>query len=551
MAGDCLAVPSLPDASGNKSGNKSIDYATDTFRERVEQWETARITPVPGDPNLDPFYLEKSLETTRAWECYTLDETDVEFDDLENEYLMLYMTEPSPISPDYHDQPAHVQGEQYPARSIQTRLYGASSHLQRTANYSQSSCSSIRTDATGLTPELTPSSSFSSASSVSNCPETVRLATEQLAYYTGRLHQRERAPRFYLPSATPDIQSRACTRPSTPINGTGSEGPEAESNSQSSATPTMVPREIGGPAASPLRLKPLPFPPPLTTNGGVPVPQKKSSTPGLKTQINPSAISPPSLMNPVTMEPHRSPFDHAVFISSHNCSPVPNPAAGTSIDRRRTDASTKGRVSTTTSVAHGEQSVWESDSDSESITRTSQLRRGPIDTLRKVRSRVQLRRIAKSEGRLHADIHNASPIRPGSDDAAAPRQRAYPQAARSAAGITLAPDLFPRPSKQTLRLVAPSMTSLTQPQPQRSSCHGDQAIDTSTAAAIQAQSRRRQKSNATDDFDIMFKGEGDDRSYCQSPPTESWSTNTHLGLGRPGMLKRLWKSVQSLNCGGN
>lgn len=547
MAGDCLAVPFLPDASGNKS----TDYATDSSRSSLEQLETARFTPVPGDPNLDPFYLEKSLETTKAWDCCAVDGTDVDLDDLENEYLMLYMTEPSPIPTDYHDQRPHLQGEQTPANPLRTQLYSVSSHLQRTANYSQSSCSSVRTDATRLTPELTPSSSFSSASSVSNCPEAVRFATEQLAYHIGRLHQREctrKGPRFYLPSATPEVESRACTPPSTPVNGTGSDGPEAACNSESSTTPTMLPREFGAPAASSPRLKPLPFPPPLTAKGGVSVPQTKSSIQGLRTQIDPSAISPPRSMDPVTMEPHRSPFDHAIFVSSHNCSPVPNPAAGTSIGLRRTDALTKGEVSTSTSVVHGEQSVWESDSDTESIIGTSQLRRGPIDTLRKVRSRVQLRRIAKSNGKLHADIDNSSPISPGRD-CAAPRQRTYVQAAQSAAGITSVPDLFPRPSKQTLRLVAPSMTSLIQPpQPQPSSNHGDQAIDTSTAAAIQAQSRRRQKSNTTDDFDSFYKSEEYDQSYCESPKTRSWSGNTHLDLGQPKMWKRLWKSVQSLNC---
>jgi hypothetical protein len=290
-----------------------------------------------------------------------------------------------------------------------------------------------------------------------------------------------------------------------------------------------------------------------------------------------------------------SPFNHALFIPAHDCpSPVPNPTPMSPlIARQSTNASTKGRPSTSTSVAYGEQSVWESDSESGSISGKSQSRRGPIDTLRKVRSRVQLRRIAKSDAKLHADINNntngttttsttnsiggtvtttrtttahagshghgklwtTSPLDAGQPDPATRLHNLTLLDNRAAASVTsITDDLLPPPPplKQTLRLVAPSTTSLARPQSSRHSSEklsGD--IDSTTAAAIQAQSRRRQRSNATDEYLPFPKTEAmHHHYYCNShtlPSSETVTSNT-ASIDQPTVFKRIWGSLRSLDC---
>jgi hypothetical protein len=554
MAGECTAVPCDLDVSGNlgqSSRAPPIQSNTEYSHEQLEQLVSGKSAPVPGDPNLDPFYLERSLEDSKSWECHAADDTDVELEDVEIEYFMSYMTEDKPQLP---DDPVEIPCSSHQSQSVRAPIYTTPPHWQRTAlHYSQSSCSSIRTDATGVTPDLTPSSSFSSTSSVPNCPEAVRKATEQLAFHSDRI-RRERsgsAARFYLPAATPPTQSRACTRPSTPVERTGTATLHFELNNLSSETLTMIPKDPPAPAASSMRSKPLPSLPPLTRNPSGPAPQRKCHSPGPRAPIELSLISPPSLINPVTMEPHASHFDHALFIPAHDCpSPVPHPALPSPpISRQITSGSSRGRASTSTSVAHGEQSVWESDSDSESITAKSHSRRGPIETLRKVRSRVQLRRIAKSEGKLRADTPDT---RAGQHDTL-PTSFPHPYAeARAAASVTSIPDALPMPmpNKQTLRLVAPSMTSLPRPDSRYSNEKGMYEFNTSTAAAIQAQSRRRQRSNAGESLLSLKQEMTYDRYYCQRRDLHYSDPDPGPGPSstRPSVFKRVWGSLRALNC---
>lgn len=551
MAGECATVPCNLDASG-KLATGGLENRlerlepppqsnTGDLQQRIDQLISAKRDPVPGDPNLDPFYLERSLEDSKAWTCRAVDDTDVELEDLEIEYFMSYMTEERKQQAVGHQgYPLHYQ-----VPSVRTPVYAAPSHWQRTpVHHSQSSCSSIRTDATGLTPDLTPSSSFSSTYSVPSCPEAVRKATEQLALHSGQV-RRERSdstPRFYLPAATPPSQSRTCTRPPTPAGAT----PHGEPNNLSTETLTMVPKDQSAPAGSSLRSKPLPNIPPLTRNPSGPAAAKKAHGQGSRGQIDPSLISPPSLIDPVTKEPHVSRFDQAAFIPAHECpSPVPNPTAPSpSITRQMTSASSKGRPSTSTSVAYGEQSVWESDSETESIIGKSHYRRGPIETLRKVRSKVQLRRTAKSDAKLHADIRGTAP----EQDDPTPKLPQQPYVAPDAAGsVTSIADVLPSTAKQTLRLVAPSTTSL--PRPQNNNEKGDYEINTSAAAAIQAQTRRRQRSNA-DETVPCPKEETSDRYYSgrEGIPRAESNPDAVLSLSRPSLFKRVWGSLRALSC---
>ncbi|KAH8690550.1 hypothetical protein BGW36DRAFT_432348 [Talaromyces proteolyticus] len=547
MAGEHTKVPYHLQAHGNHL----TGYALKGLQYEIDQFGSPTTVAVAEDPNLDPFYLERALETSKHWDTRTIDDSDIELEDLENEYFMSYMTEkkqPSIPSQLYH--PTQILADHYNSQPLRTPVCPATPDWQRNYNHcSQGSCSSIKTDDSGVTPDLTPSSSFSSTSSGTNCPDEVRKATQQLAFHSEKAgRNRTQGPRFFLPVATPDTWSGACTRPSTPTDRVAAANPGF--GNSSSETLVMVHKESAAHAASSLRSKPLPSLPPILKNQGpTPVP-KKSHNSGSKSHIDTSLISPPSLMNPVTMEPHTSPFDHALFIPAHDCpSPAPCPAnPSPPITRQATNASTKGRPSTSTSVAYGEQSVWESDSDSESVSGRSQSRRGPIDTLRKVRSRVQLRRIAKSDAKLHAEFTSTL-------DAGLPTSPPPPELPhlplylddRAAVSVTSVSDVLPKPLKQTLRLVAPSTTSLPRSPSRQSTEKGISEINTSTAAAIQAQSRRRQRSNATDESLPFSKAETIHQYYCHQQRSNTETSSIY----RTSVFKRMWGSLRSLNCSNN
>lgn len=593
MAGDRAEVPyHRPDVPGNHlTGDALLD-----LRLSPKKLIPSKAVPSAEDPNLDPFYLERALETPKQWDARLDDESEVDLEDLENEYFMSYMTEetqpPPPLRHEYtvETHTIHLQETQ----SLQNSTCPTTPDWQPSPyHYSQSSCSSIQTDATEVIPDLTPSSSFSSTYSDSEYSGAVRKPSQKAVSHTSR-PMRDRShhtARFYLPAATPETQSRACTRPNTPIDRSAA-GVLAEYHNLSSETLTMIPKEPAAHAASSLRSKPLPSLPPILKNSG-PAPPRKSQNGGSRGQIDTSTISAPSLVNPVTKEPHMSPFNHALFIPAHDCpSPIPNPTTVSPlITRQNTNASTKGRPSTSTSVAYGEQSVWESDSESGSISGKSQSRRGPIDTLRKVRSRVQLRRIAKSDAKLHAEINSnnaathittttnsiggtvttsktktnhghsslwrSSPLystgQPESGAGPSPLQSLTLLNSRAAASVTsIADDLLPPPPplKQTLRLVAPSTTSLARPQSRQSSEKLSGGMDSSTAAAIQAQSRRRQRSNATDEFLPFPKTEPIHSYYCNShviPSSDTVSSNAP-SIEHPTMFRRIWGSLRSLDC---
>lgn len=585
MAGDRAEVPYHLDVSGNQYTGASLKQ----LRLSVERFVPSKAVPLVEDPNLDPFYLERALEAPKQWDASLDDDSEVDLDDLENEYFMSYMTEETQLPPSYRDYSVRCQGPQ----NINPDC-PKTPDWQRTHHHNQSSCSSVQTDATGVTPDLTPSSSFSSTYSDSDYPAAKKTTHQQFSHSNRAFRDRSRTTaRFYLPAATPDNQSRACTRPNTPIE-RSAVAALAEYHNTSSETLIMVPKEPAASAASSLRHKPLPSLPPILKNAGPVPPAKKAQSSGSKSQINPSLISPPSLVNPVTKEPHMSPFNHSLFIPAHDCpSPVPHPTAiSPLIARQSTSASTKGRPSTSASVAYGEQSVWESDSESGSISGKSQSRRGPIDTLRKVRSRVQLRRIAKSDAKLHAHINNntngttittttnsvggtvtttrtatthatshgalwaTSPLNAGQSNPANRPHNLTLLSNHTAASVTsITDDLLPPPPplKQTLRLVAPSTTSLSRPQSSRHSSEklsGD--IDSSTAAAIQAQFRRRQRSNATDEYLPFPKPEAmRHHYYCNShtlPSSETFSSNTVIE--QPTVFRKIWGSLRSLDCRG-
>lgn len=240
-------------------------------------------------------------------------------------------------------------------------------------------------------------------------------------------------------------------------------------------------------------------------------------------------------------------FDHPLFIPANDGpSPVPSPVASSPPISRQWTATSMERPSISTIDMFCEQSVWESDSDSESAGRKSMSRR-PIDTLRKVRSRAKLR-AAKSQPRLNQTMPDGNvfeqfpcmpedilgePIpeafRPSMD-----RPSTSKEAVRTPIGL------------QTLRLVDPSSTSLTRPpRSRKNSSLNSSDVDRSAAAAFQAQFRRRQRSESTE----YTNSDKSDKEKLTSFCYDHFSSAPINGSReqRP-LFQRFMNSLRSLNC---
>ncbi|KAJ5710955.1 hypothetical protein N7488_005111 [Penicillium malachiteum] len=511
------------------------------------------------ESNSDPFYLEQSLGATPTLGSHTPTIRDDRFSGDNSKYYTLSLTD--------KDLPEHHQSFQYtgPDRSTLAQLelennlrfhrYTSSTEDSRTLHSSHNSFSSVHTDAT--VPDLTPSSSFSSTYSYSSpsCPDAVIKATEKLYHHA---HQAPVEPRraFYLPASTPPKYSLpppppvaalnpATTRPTTP----------AESSNGSTSTLTMK-YETSSMSSSSRRRKAHPTLPNLSSTAGSLSSRRKQSGLGSRPPLDPSMISPPSLINPVTMEPHATHFDKALFIPANDgASPLPSPVASSPPISRQWTATSMERPSTSTMDAHCEQSVWESDSENESISNKS-LSRKPIDTLRKVRSRAKLR-AAKSQPRLRqAMLDEQAPERFPSlpDDVVGEPLTDFRGASMDRPSISRPSTGRPSTSRdgmrghplQTLRLVAPSTTSLMKPRSRHNSGPSDSAndsdMDWSAAAATQAQSRRRQQSDSPE-FMKSTKEQLTSMCYEQHSP----ATFQEPAQERP-FFRRLLESLRSLNC---
>lgn len=205
------------------------------------------------------------------------------------------------------------------------------------------------------------------------------------------------------------------------------------------------------------------------------------------------------------------------------------------------------RPSTSTLDARCEQSVWESDSDNESLGQKS-LSRKPIDTLRKVRSRAKLR-AAKSQPRLHQavlDDHPSEKFPCLPDDVVG---ELIPDALRSA---SLDRPNTSRPSTsregmrhplQTLRMVAPSTTSLLKPRSRQNSGLKDSDVEWSAAAAFQAKTRRK-RSNSPE-----FAKSDKERltSLCYEQHSEATFKESVSDEPKP-LVRRMIDSLRFLNC---
>lgn len=523
----------------------------------IEHISQQRRSPVlPGDPNLDPFYLERALER----ESHVRDQFDQPFTSSPVRYdhrgnvppLSLTRSQPP-------ETPSHaLSGVQQRGFESSRSRYPPSGAGAAPASCSQSSCSSLQSDATTLTPDLTPSSSFSSTYSGQNYLEDVWKATEPLT-----LHDRSYSPPHRSPTAASNAASHQLYLPLTPSDDqpdpwTSSttvqmSTPRLRSANTSSETLTMDPKPDSSPPPplppppppSPayLHSKPLPCLPsssPSMATLAPLTPPKKVFSSGSRSQIDPTSISSPILLNPVTLEPHSSHLDCAFFIPANGYPSVVAKAAAT--DPEATPPPTaQSRASTLTSNVNGEQSVWESDSDSGSGAPRSQTRRTPIETLRKVRSRVQLRRAAKSEDKLATE--------PSNDGSTQEKMPALPPLdPRVSNGL-------PPPAKQTALRLTPSSSLLSPPPSSSSRKGGDRSgdeVNTFTAAAVHAKTRRRRRVDGPldDPSSPSSKDENCD-GYSHSHSHHTSDQAADLTLGRPGMFKRVWGSLQTLNCQSN
>ncbi|KAL4951044.1 hypothetical protein BDW69DRAFT_201679 [Aspergillus filifer] len=483
-------------------------------KKRASSFYPPRASDFLDETNPDPFYLEHSLKDTENWGSCRQGLRNARQD---GHYSMLPVKAETDLSiPTATPRPIKSQ-------STIDRSTLSVVEIEHRLGLQQ-----VGESQTEETPDLTPSSSFSSNYSAPIYPDPVFKATEKLS-------QLKHRPAIYPPASA--SQTALPTEPSSPNRDTK---PPHLPNA-SSETITMPPK---GYDASSQRGKPLPslpaVPRPSTSH-----PTKKQ--PPNRLVIEPSMISPPSLINPVTLEPHRSHFDQALFIPANDCpSPVPSPGPPSpSAERQPKTSSTRERPSTSTSEMP-EQSVWESDSDNEDDPRS--LRKG-MDTLKKVRSRVQLR-VAKSTPKLQNNGNHTNSALERFPTMPDPPPNSRCQSPMRTVQTRSGKDILRPTAHQTLRLVAPSTTSLVPP---RSRCNSTKShtygIDRSTAAAaMQAKSRRRQRSTSpgaslSTDREKMC-------TFCREERSDR-AIHHSLALSRPPLYKRLWESLRVLGCHGD
>lgn len=502
------------------------------------------------ESNTDPFYLEQSLAPTAStWDSFTPSIRDERFSGDNSHYYTLSLThqtdesKPRKSSHGYTTSDRCTIAQLELENSIRFHRYTSSTEEDHRPHHSsQESFSSVQTDTS--TPDLTPSSSFSSAYSSSACPDAVIKATEKL-YHHAKRAQSEPRRAFYLPASTPPKQlpppppvpalPKAHTRPTTPVG----------ESSYSPSTATMK-YETSSMSSSSRRRKPPPALTNLSRRPSSHSSRRKQSSPGTRPPLDPSMISPPCLINPVTMEPHVTHFEQGLFIPANDCpSPIPSPSASSPPISRQWTATSMERPSTSTMDAYCEHSVWESDSDNESIGHKS-LSRKPIDTLRKVRSRAKLR-AAKSQPRLHqAMLDDEAPEKfPCMPDDAVGQPIPDPYRGVSLDRPSTSRDgLRSNHPLQTLRLVAPSTTSLLKPR-SRNNSHSnlrDSDIERSTAAAALARSRRLRRSNSTE-----YIKEETEKLTSMCYEQHSPAPFEHPLDQRP-FFKRVLDSLRSLSC---
>ncbi|EYE96092.1 uncharacterized protein EURHEDRAFT_401748 [Aspergillus ruber CBS 135680] len=593
-----IQAHSLPSHFGAlRSDNKSQLTTCTPYSSPVKQRGSSCYLPQRGtrvleESNTDPFYLEQTLRDSckpgqRDVRC--CETTDHQYFTLSSVNKRKEYPYPNPVRREPAGPRSNIYDNAKGNRStlsvveLEHRIGLQQIAAQRGLEKQHVHCKqdSFSSSTSEVTPDLTPSSSFSSNYSL--------VRDQHLSFEPQRITSESGSHLYLTPCTPPPIRPPPpTTLPSLPSTPRPHQTPTSKSKgtarpvNDSTETLTMQNED---PQLRYNRLgKPLPTLPNIARNG----PKSKTAQNGTqRSQIEPSMISPPSLINPVTMEPHSTHFDQAFFIPANDCpSPVPSPGRNSTSSRLAREVTNtppsreKERPWTARPEAYCEQSVWESDSDSESIGPKS-LSKKPIDTLRKVRSRVHLR-VARSAPRLNGAPPLPPPVpSPPTDGAPLEKfpsmpdhpiqQPPHPPPPPLPPGSSKKPSLqtrsskdIPRPNTQTLRLVAPSTTSLVLPESRKdkdkekgslpatptttTTKTSEHDMDYAAAAAFQAQSRRRQRSRSpTSPAATGYADKEKLRTLCREERTEH-TLNSSLTLGRRPLYRRFWESLRILSC---
>jgi hypothetical protein len=100
---------------------------------------------------------------------------------------------------------------------------------------------------------------------------------------------------------------------------------------------------------------------------------------------------------------------------------------------------------------------------------------------------------------------------------------------------------------QTLRLVAPSSTSLTRSRSRKNSSFNSSDVDRSAAAAFQAQFRRRQRSDSPE-YSNSSSDKGDKEKLTSFCYDQYSHTPTNGAREQRPLFERFMDSLRSLNC---
>lgn len=492
------------------------------------------------ESNPDPFYLEQSLAATPTWDD-SFDSTirNESYKD-PSQYCTLSLngTHSSRQRPG-PDRSNIVEIELEKNSSF--HRYTSSTEEQRPLHSSQGSFSSVRTGST--TPDLSPSSSFSSACSSPACPDAVLKATEKLFKHASKTQGEHSPRRFYLPVPAPPQYSLPVPQPTPSLPKATAQPTASITKTANNSSSRITMKYESSSMSSSRRRKQHPT---LNLSRGTSTHscRRKQSSPGTRPPLDPSMISPPCLINPVTMEPHATHFDQALFIPANDCpSPLPSPSTSSPPISRQWTATSMERPSTSTMDAYFEQSVWESDSDNESIGHRS-LSRKPIETLRKARSRAKLR-AAKSQPKLQPAMTDdqASEKFPSMPDDAIGEPIPEPFRGMSLDRPSTSRDgLRPHHPLQTLRLVAPSTASLIKSRSRNNSIPRSPDVDRSMASVFQ--SRTKPQRSASPESIHPDKEKLTSMCYEQHPPA---TFHEPMSQPRP-LLKRVIESFRLFNC---
>lgn len=184
LSGDLDALP--------KDRNRSqttILLPSPSPLKRVSTYYPKRGPEVLEESNADPFYLEQSLPDSGHWDSLKPEARDVRFNEDHNQYFVLSTVNPAK---EHTFPPSPIRRNTLRSRNINRSTlsvvelehdlgfqeFAAKRWERQPLHYSQGSFSSVHSDAT---PDLTPSSSFSSNYSGPLHPDLVLKATEPLS----------------------------------------------------------------------------------------------------------------------------------------------------------------------------------------------------------------------------------------------------------------------------------------------------------------------------------------------------------------------------------